>query len=243
MEVPNLKILFRSILPFKQLGFGVDKCFEKISKRNETFNVGDLKKEIDHIQNNKQYNLVALALETGLITYKEKPKLDVDNLLIRVGNLYRGSYLGSTFNISEPERNLFSEVIRSINLEDFEDIHALVDYEYFDFLRFDTKVILKECFGEDVYDNEDVFLFLKKLVWDFLYPGLYSEELIKATSLECEYLINENTQNEGWFPLSSLKTQLGIDNFLVSKLKFKSSIQHLYHYNNDLKLGFVKQIS
>ena len=250
MEYTNLSSFLRAYKSLCQLGFTIDKIFDRIKNINSSFNVDDLKIEIETALNDTEFNWVDFALDNrAVMTSKDSPpkEFKLDDLLIYSGLVGSKSHVYKDAKLTEEQRERLCEQLRELDILSFSNIHELIDNEKFSWLPFVTKQAYKLAFGEIYYTQEDIIYYVKRAVWDYLFFDDMDQHRMELISQECNRRIKAYTDNEGWMDMDEMVKAISekypeVDAYVLTKVRWHKEPQEMSHFRNQIALGFRRNL-
>jgi hypothetical protein len=248
MKYTNLSSFLEAYKSLSQLGFTINRIFDRIQKINPIFNVDELKNELGAALNDAEFDWVDFALDTeAVMTSLDSPpkEFKVDDLLIYSGLVGNRSDMYKEGMLTEEQREKLRGQLRDIDIHSFSNIHELMDSEQFSWLPFVTKQAYKLAFGEIFYTEEDIVYYIKSAVWDCFFSGDMNEQRMELISQECNELLKAYATSNGWMDMDEMVEAVSekypeVDAYVLTKVKWDKETQKLNHFRNHIALGFKR---
>ena len=215
--------------------------------KDSTFVLEELKDELSMAIDSTDFDWVDLAIETKLVyTSIDRPssKFTIDDLFIFIGNSYWGlNDLDGRLTVEDKEE--LRDQLREINIYDYEGIGELADSDEFSWLPFEVRHALKMNFGSIEYNNDDIIYYVKKIVWDYLFPAALDSYRLKKLSIDSHEILKNITVNNGWFEMNEILNKTkeifsGVDLYELDKIEWEKEVENKIHYRNPFTLGFKR---
>jgi len=247
MEVNQIKKLMTACGYFD---YGMDKIslLEMSLERDSEFTLNGFKEEFNNVIDEKNFDWVKLALETEFVYSSEevKPKkFDVDELLIFTDSFRWKDIVKADSLLSRNQIDDLKEQFREIDLQQIKNIKELFDHPNFSWLPFEVKHAYLLNFSKINYTDEDIVFYLKKIVWDYIYPNSLDLERLNSIKEQSILLLSNQNSNEGWVEMfelvqSLLKLFPNLDLYELSRVDWGKDVQYKNHYRNPFTLGYKR---
>lgn len=248
-----MKALKRLLETLEVFDYGLDKVtlLQRLISKELDINLDQIREEIIAALNNKNFDWVNIALEANFVHDPDdllSDEITNDNLLIFTGAFAWKEFTNKDAWLSNWEKEYLKELLRDTHVNKYINITSLIESEDFEWLPFEVKNIYKRNFLKIQYRNEDIIYYLKKAIWEYLFPNSLDSHRLISLSEDCQKRLSLETINQGWIEPQTLVEKFlteypGLDLYEISKVNWGKKIQVIPHYRNILTMGFIRYFS
>ena len=244
----NVVTKLLEVLQYFDYGLSKIELFELWLEKDKSVSKELIIEKLSEALKRTDFNWVQLAIETKFVSSPEETDslaLDCDHLLIFTDSFRWNDVIQPDVILSSDQKNELKDQFRHIGVQDYKDIYELIQQKDFEWLPFEVKHAFKSNFGALKYENEDIVFYLKKIIWNYLFPDSIDFQKLDLLKKESLIILEKEPLNQGWVDMGRIVQTLknkyeDLDLFELTQVNWGENIQHKNHYRNPFTLGFKR---